>query len=383
MLDMKKMTFMLLWLVTAMVMANDGVFFVNGNQLVPLKETDVAVTKEVLTISLCDDGTALVDVQYEFTNRGKAKTVDMGFEAAAPYNADEGTFQPTKGHPYIFNFTVEMNGQVLPYKTGVTASGEEGESDLAPLDLNVWRVPNPNEDIEDYGCTLINKNTKESVNFSYVYYFQAFFKEGKNTVHHTYRYTMSYGVMRTFEVPYWLKPAMRWANSQIDDFTLRIRADKTAKYFGVSSSLFQGANWVVKEGVGKVRTRRFDDENSYVEVTLRNGMVEWHKTAFRPSENLNIVSVDNYQYLEEGEKPLGWYYDRSDTFWPMLDSETASAEQKRIMRNLPYAHRGYVFKDKGLQAYFNKFWWYMPDPSWKQDTSDFTKREWKYVNGNW
>ena len=43
--------------------ANDGVFFVNGNQLVPVQETDIALTKEVLTISLCDDGYATVDVQ--------------------------------------------------------------------------------------------------------------------------------------------------------------------------------------------------------------------------------------------------------------------------------------------------------------------------------
>ncbi|MBQ4223279.1 MAG: hypothetical protein II674_05545 [Prevotella sp.] len=54
--------------------ANDGVYYVNGNQLVPVRETDIAVVKEVLTISLCDDGYASVDVQYEFMNRGKAKT---------------------------------------------------------------------------------------------------------------------------------------------------------------------------------------------------------------------------------------------------------------------------------------------------------------------
>lgn len=51
------------WLLVAVVMmmtltvgANDGVFFVNGNHLVPVQETDIALTKEVLTISLCDDG---------------------------------------------------------------------------------------------------------------------------------------------------------------------------------------------------------------------------------------------------------------------------------------------------------------------------------------
>ena len=76
----------ILCLFSMMVQANDGVVFVQGNQLVPLKETDISVAKEVLTISIGDDGYAKVDVQYEFMNHGKAKTVEMGFEAEAPYN---------------------------------------------------------------------------------------------------------------------------------------------------------------------------------------------------------------------------------------------------------------------------------------------------------
>ena len=66
--------------------ANDGVYYMNGNQIVPLTETDITIAKEVLTISIGDDGYARVDVQYEFMNNGKAKEVQMGFEANAPYN---------------------------------------------------------------------------------------------------------------------------------------------------------------------------------------------------------------------------------------------------------------------------------------------------------
>ena len=29
---------------------------------------------------------------------------------------------------------------------------------------------------------------------------------------------------------------------------------------------------------------------------------------------------------------------------------------------------------------FSRFWWYMPDPSWKPSTDDFTPREWKLIN---
>ena len=82
---MKKLFFLCIWMFSMAVQANDGVYFVSGNQLIPAKETDIAITKEVLTISLQDDGYALVDVQYEFMNRSHPKPVLMGFEADRPY----------------------------------------------------------------------------------------------------------------------------------------------------------------------------------------------------------------------------------------------------------------------------------------------------------
>ena len=68
---MKFLTTSFLWILAILASANDGVYYVSGNQIVPLQETDVAVTKEVLTITIGDDEFARVDVQYEFTNRGK------------------------------------------------------------------------------------------------------------------------------------------------------------------------------------------------------------------------------------------------------------------------------------------------------------------------
>ena len=60
----KFQTTAILWLLTLMASANDGVYYVSGAQIIPLQETDVAVTKEVLTISITDDEFARVDVQY-------------------------------------------------------------------------------------------------------------------------------------------------------------------------------------------------------------------------------------------------------------------------------------------------------------------------------
>jgi hypothetical protein len=366
---------------------------VNGNQIVPLQETDVAVTKEVLTISICDDGYARVDVLYEFTNRGQAKVVDMGFEADAPYNSDDDAVQKSGKHPYIHDFTVEMNGQSLPIRNYVMKSGnDEEDADFVPLDLNLWRDPGEND---DEWTGLLNKQTKEHINYAYAYCFKANFKEGKNVVHHTYRYKMSGGIYRHFEIPYWLMPAMRWANHQIDDFTLRIKVDKTAKQFCIENDdMWKAAQWRVAEGAGKVHTLK-NEWTEYYEFSLRNGVVEWHAKNFRPTSDFTITSPENLLFYRDSDNSmkLGRYYDRSLTYllpFEMMqetddgarflyDGTTDGIPNKRILRNLPYAHRGYVFKDQKLAAYFKSLWWYMPDPNWQQDTSDFTEEEWRLI----
>ena len=369
----RMMTVMVMWLLVLAARANDGVYYVNGNQLVPLVETDIAITKEVLTISLCDDGFARVDVQYVLMNRGKAKTVEMGFEAQGPYN--DGTRMNPKGtHPHIFDFTATMNGERLTYRNGIIKGGGE---EFQALDLNIWKRT---EDEAGDSDVLKNVNTGETTNFSYAYYFTANFKEGQNIVHHTYRYRMSYGVGRTFECPYWLTPATRWANGQIDDFTLRIKAENTAKHFAITpEELFNGAQFVVTEGKGKVRHNRFGDYVSCIEVALRNGTVEWHKKNFRPTDEMQVTSVDASIAFDENY-PVGSFYDRSNLYNPNFVYDRTV--DKRILRNLPYANRGYVFKDKTLQAYFDKIWWYMPDPTWQTSAADFTASEWKLINEN-
>ncbi len=361
--------------------ANDGVLFVNGNHLVPVQETDIELNREVLTISLGDDGYATVDVQYVLNNRGNDKTVTMGFEALAPYN-DEVAFSPQGIHPYIHDFTVVMNGQKLAYMNAVVVSKYDDECDFQPLDLRRWksydevRMRN-GEELPD-NSMLYDASMDSLVNFAYAYYFVARFHHGKNTIHHTYRYRMSYGVGRTFEVPYSLLPAMRWANRQIDDFTLRIKATNTVKHFIVEDSLFSREPFVVKEGVGKIRKSKLYDE-FFTEIALRNGTVEWHALNFKPACNMTIGSADQLCY--NGFK-LGSFYDRSDNYQPgsYMISADKLHEYRRILTNLPYASRGYVFKDKKLQKYFSQFWWYMPDAQWKPDTSDFTPREWKLIN---
>lgn len=345
------LTALLLTLTTAS--ANDGVYYVNGSLLVPIHETDIAVKKEILTINLCDDGMAHVTVDYEFMNNGAAKTVDMGFEAAPPYNTGD-KLKRQGGHPYIKAFTIVMNGENLTYTNMLTVSGQLNTPYTGTGFLEDGDIPD---------------------HYSYVYRFKAHFKPGINTVRHTYQYQMSFGVGRTFEVPYWLTPATRWANRQIDDFTLRIGAPNTAKHFMMADSLFNASEFRIIEGKGKIRHRKIWGDTDFVEVTLRNGTVEWHVKNFKPETDITIVSADGFTDWDK-QPVFGTFYDRSDTYtiWPM-----ETKVDKRIARNIPYAHRGYVFKDAALKKYFSQFWWYMPDPSYVPSQKDFTPRERRLV----
>lgn len=64
-----------------MVQANDAVYYASGSFLFPTRETDISVSKEILTITLQKGDYASVDVYYEFANPGAAKTVLMAFDA--------------------------------------------------------------------------------------------------------------------------------------------------------------------------------------------------------------------------------------------------------------------------------------------------------------
>ena len=332
--------------------ANDGTYYTRGNQLIPLQETNISVRREVLTISLMDNGFARVDVQYEFWNPGVAKTVTMGFEADPPYNFDY-KFYPDGRHPSISLFTVEMNGRTLPYRNAACVL-EENQNCKLPLryidTTKRYYVFDNNLLYEDDGR---NEPTDfdAGLPFAYVYYFEADFQPGLNRVHHSYVYKMSTNVGSPF--------------------------------FFVFDTLFGDASFAVSEGMGKLR--RTGHYGNPTEVSLRNGAITLHHTHFAPKSELTIMAVGIYGIYVDNKCITGGTYDRSARIdWGPYEGmqwvPADAAFRQRVMRNLPYAHRGHVFKDKRLREYYESLWWYMPDPSYKDDTSDFTEVDKQFVN---
>ena len=367
-------------LLAVMVEANDGIYYTTGNHLVPLVETDISVKKEVLTISLKDDGYAYVDVYYEFFNpQPTTKRLLMGFEAKPPYN-DAWEFYPSGVHPYIYGFTVEMNGCQVFYQT---APCYRDTLPVMFIDTTKQYYLGDNNYIYEKEVDW-QEHFDRGIDFAYIYYFDADFRPGLNIVHHTYRYKLSVIVGEPYRLDYKLTPATRWANGQVDDFTLVIRADNTAKHFVISQDAFPDATFQVTEGGGKVRSNgrqyNLNERFSFYEIVIRNGAVVMHQKDFRPQSELELMAANSYyNYIEQSESY--YYYDRSSTGY-LCTQKLPKQEHDfwvRVLHNMPYAHRGRVFKDPKLQKFFESLWWYMPDPNYKDNVSDFTPVDWEYV----
>jgi BASS family bile acid:Na+ symporter len=291
---MKKfaLTLVLMFALTNFTKANDGVYYTSGSFLVPLKDTDISVKKEVLEITLCKDSFATVSVNYTLYNNSKDKRVTMAFEAAAPYNA-WAPFSREGKHPFIQDFTVLFNGQELQHHNGIIASQYDKETDFAPLDMTQWKgyseVPDSEVPMDD---VLVNPAMPDSFcTFAYAYYFDAPFKQGENTVRHTYRYKMSYGVGRKFEVPYSLAPASRWANGKVDDFTLRITSDDTRAIL-LPDSLFLGAPFRHSRGERHTYQIQYGYYGECLFAELMKGdVLEWHSKDFAPRDGMCIRSA--------------------------------------------------------------------------------------------
>ena len=319
--------------------ANDGVFYARGNFLVPLQETDISVAKEVLTITIGKDSMARVDVYYEFMNNGNPKTVTMAFEADPPYNV--GLPLNHEGiHPFIKDFTVVMNSQRLQNKNAVIASlRHNGKTtfDFTPLDLTKWKGYGEAPDsLVPYENSLYNAELDSVVDHAYAYYFEAPFKKGRNIVHHTYSYTMSDSHRYRYEIPYWLTPATRWANRQVDDFTLKITADGHDE-FCLYDSLFVSSPFTKTSQQGYLYNLTDSVGESMIVADVCPGdTVIWHGKNFRPTDGMYITPPD---------------WDKSNLYYVHRDSEKVVIDkQGNVSRYLADCGDSYLVltQDYGL-----------------------------------
>jgi hypothetical protein len=340
-------------------------------------ETDISVKREVLSITRISETKVTVSVYYEFFNPKSAKEVEVGFEAASP--SGDVHIQPVNGHhPYISQFTVAINEASVPFKVAIV-------SDSLYYKNGIYKS-------KTLAQALKETEDAEGTDFFYVYHFRAKFKQGLNTIRHTYTAELSSSIAEDYSYYYILSAAGRWANKQIDDFSLEINMGEYQNLCIPNTFYSTLTDWFIPIGA-KTRVLKKDkglgDATDSTEFYIRGGSLFYFKKNFKPTGELTIIAPsyrfyqgqrlydagikDNF-FSAKRSDPLPFSIDDLDAIMPPADEFS-----KRILKNLPYARRGYIFKSPELQAYFEKQSWYLKDEKPLTDIIVLTAKEQKWL----
>ncbi len=323
--------------------ANDGVFYVRGNNLIPLQETQIQLRKEVLKFHISDFEWMKVDVDFTFFNPGKSKKVIVGF-VTPPADGDTDENQ----HPQIKGFTVDVNGAKIPFK------------------------------MKRMSETTFALDKLQVAGRDFVYYFPVSFKPGINRIKHTYTYRggSSVEVQRDFD--YVITTGKRWANKQIDDFEMQVHLDNGI--YAVPASFRKDgkyADWkIVGDGVMQPKGESFLYEDSpLMRLThLNSGYLSLSEKNFKPDNDIVFAEYNwGAGWIERWcdfaqecvsretlEKIVPYFSLKPWAGTTVEDLKELSANDLRILRNYFFAVRGYEFKSDDLMSFYSQFFWYRP-----------------------
>lgn len=363
---MKKFLFILIfavYLAPVNIYSNDGVFYMRGNQLIPMFESEITLKKEVLSIERIDAYKFKVKVEYDLFNPGDERTIDVGFEALSPSGDVNGT--PVNGaHPYIFEFTVNMNDESVPYEVAIVSDSlyyVNGKFISKSAAQVISEMENPNE-----------------VDFNYVYHFKAPFKKGSNKIIHTYIFNSSTSTDSHYSLEYVLTAANRWANRQIDDFTLNLKLRQFSDVIINSSFFDYPSDWKMKGkgkyvNVGENYLGYLGKDN--FRFYSQTGDLTFKKINFKPAGELFIYSPPYYAYDHSDEFDYkSGYLPYSIEFYDRLQSAIDN-ESLEVLKNFPYALRGMKFNTKNVSDFYSQLDWYMPEDGLTPEKIKLTETE--------
>ena len=344
--------------------ANDWEFGSEGEHIIPLKGSNIAIKKEKITLKLTPDG-MLVNVKFTFDSPNAENKI-IGFVTPESGNGDEGEERGNRKPEPL---------KIKNFKT--TVNGKEVKSNVELLSKLLSKGVLDNNVIKEY-------TEKEKEYFNYVYYFNADFKQGENVVEHSYFYTGSYGVYER-EFGYVVTTISKWKNQTVEDFEIEVHPEN---YFVKLPYSFwkdnKKINWEIV-GKGKMvtiaPTKKSNDEDAtglerygIIYLKLNNGFVRYKTKNFSPNQDFYMTRMDNilgFDY-EFPEGKIQGYKFKDDYFttlretiyddYPNIVSSLKDLKDKDldIIRNYPYAFAGYDFARKDLKDYFSQFVWYNP-----------------------
>ncbi len=358
---MKGLLTLLILLQSSILFANDGAYFMSGNQLIPIKETSVQVRKEILSLKRVDKDFLEVTVDYTFFNpEKKAKTILVGFEAFSP--SGDADFFPKNGeHPYMNDFTVNLNQKILPYEISYVSS-EDAKKELSLKDIET--------NIKEF----------DYAEFYYVYHFNATFQAGKNRLVHTYKFRLSGSVDYMYNFEYILTAANRWANNKIDDFTLNVDMGDYQDFY-INPTFFKSVDEWSVNGIGKkvdgfMKEYRHSNGQNAAAFFVQKGTVQFKKKNFHPKGELFLFNPRYLTYQEPFS--LDMYLPLSIDSDPYFE-EATDENALKVLQNLPYARRGYIFNNSVLKNYYENVPWYIPNKDYVSKPEELQQNEIKWL----
>jgi hypothetical protein len=358
-------TFLLIFIsFSVSVFANDVGFALVGFTLVPMNITTVSMEYERLYITLKKDYFE-VEAYIELNNHENKKTNPMlGFEFDEGWILSSDQFWES----YKFNqFILKVNGEAQKFEYKVRV-----ENIQYPIHTLVY---NPG------------------------------LNPGKNIVYHKFKMPYDFGG----RIGYILETSSRWKDGKIKNLEIYIRTEfnTTLRFREIHSANYEVRNNIFSFdtiGLSKLYNKFSDDhggshgidEYEYYSLT-QNGYLYKNIRNFIPDKNIGFQVLDWYsigqhgmtfdnelttihdwtRYMESNTRTDRWYFTRGDENWIPSERmlEGYSIEELRLLRNALYAIRGYVFNDNNLNVYFNKQYWYFPNPNIEINQIIFSKEE--------
>lgn len=353
------------------ITAQDVAYYGVGRQFIPLDKTNVILKKEVLKIEKSRNDIKF-NIHLELYNPGEESIVMLGLVTDSPSGAAELPDMSGKNNS-VKDFYVNMNGIDEPYSVAVVKD-EDYYKNGKFITVSSNEMKKQIDEYEYEWC----------VDFFYVYYFPAKFKKGLNILDNSYILSWSANDMPQTFFAYSLHAITGWANNEAEDFTMEISPGEHALFDILNSSLI-GINEAKITGIGKKTQAKAyyhydrDLENlpDFTRFYIREGSVIFNKKNFREKTSVFIArpilfaSVHDFDYKEDDLLPHNY------TVYNALEAKDDIS--KRILRNLPFAKRGYLFGNPILKKYYEKQFWYIPNPDYKADMATLSQDEQEWV----
>lgn len=303
--------------------ANDTAFGGSGASPMPIDQRNIKMVAEEIIIrgqglnQQDMGGSWHYNCDFTFKNAlDKPLSVWMGFPFPVHYEEDNVT-APT-GYPI-------KTGGALVYDFLVTIDNQPVETTAHKIKANEDKGLN----YEDAYLWHMNFAPQQTIN-----------------IHHSYLTGATFDVMGYHWVSYVLKTGALWQNGRIGRTVLKVIPNTPTR---LCIELDPKADYLkpVPQGLvisGEGKTRQY----------------HWDLTHFHPTKDLSVC-------LQTGKN-----YVRYQIVFPIINLRENSAinvqkmnvTQLRLLRNTIYAQYGRQFEATDLQSYFDKQWWYEPNPDY-------------------